>query len=147
MIDLSYAGYLLFVVPGFCSVWTYRHFTESGKMGEFEYAVWSFLWGVPQFLFFGFIASWEKTASLSIPLNNPGAILGSLVGISLVLVLGESFISGFIAARLSRGGLFIWIDKKLFWLLDKPMDINSKPHQDKTAQTSRIADKNVEIKS
>jgi hypothetical protein len=117
--DLSYAGYLLFVVPGFCLVWTYRHFTRSQKIGEFEYAVWSFLWGVPLLLCFGWIASWRHDPLLQTPLNSPGAVLGSLVGISLSIAIGGSFLLGFVAAFLSRIGLFGWINKKLFCLLDK----------------------------
>jgi len=116
--DLSYTSYLLFVIPGFCLVWTYRHFTKSSKIGEFEYAAWSFLWGVPQFLLAGFIISWRHASLPAVPPNNPGALLGSLVGISSGLAIGGSFLLGFTAAHLSRTGLFSWIDKKLFQLIE-----------------------------
>jgi len=131
--DLSYAAYLLFVVPGFCLVWTYRHFTESGKIGEFEYAAWSFLWGVVVFVLFCLIVSWEHISFPPVPLNDLGALLGSLVGISIGLALGGAFAFGFIGATLSRLGLFQWIDKQIFHLLDKsPVLVQNKLTPDRS---------------
>lgn len=101
----------------------YRHFTESQKIGEFEYAVWSFLWGVVLFLSFDFVISREHISLPPIPLNNPGALLGSLVGMSLGLAVGGAFALGFLGAFLSRLGLFPWIDKVMFWLLNKPREL------------------------
>lgn len=40
---------LLFVVPGFLVVWTFRYFSKSTKQGEFEYLGLSFVWGMVLF--------------------------------------------------------------------------------------------------
>ncbi|MBL8029777.1 MAG: hypothetical protein JNN11_00840 [Candidatus Doudnabacteria bacterium] len=39
--------YLLFIIPGFIVVWSYRFFSKhKSNIGEFEYAGLSFIWGL-----------------------------------------------------------------------------------------------------
>ncbi len=116
--DFAYIGYLLFVVPGFFLVWTYRHFTNAEKIGEFEYAAWSFFFGVFLFIADIYILSINNKSLPPIPINNIADLLGSIIGISLGIVLGSSFLIGYIGAFISRMGLFRWVDKKLFKFLD-----------------------------
>jgi hypothetical protein len=111
--DLNYISYLLFVVPGFCFVWTYKHFTKAQKIGEFEYAAWSFLWGVPLLLLVNKIISLLHINLPAIPPNNPAALLGSFAGFSFCSAI-IVFPLGFFAAWIAHRGLFQWIDKKLF---------------------------------
>ena len=115
--DLAYTGYLLFVVPGFCLVWTYRHFTKAPKIGEFEYAVWSLLWGAVLTLLLGVVLKLENNPGPTLPLNNPAALLGGLLGISLAIATGLAFPLGFLGASISDRGFFAWIDKLSFKLL------------------------------
>jgi hypothetical protein len=115
--DLTYAGYILFVIPGFTLVWTYRHFTKATKIGEFEYAAWSFLWGVILFLTTGTLLKFQNSILPSVPLNDIGAVIGSLLGISLGTAMSLSFPLGLVGVVIARLGFFDWIDKKLFKLL------------------------------
>ena len=117
---ITYIGYALFVIPGFVLVWTYRHFTRAPKIGEFQYAAWSFFWGVIEFMVLvGIPIQLGYTHLPTVPLDNPAALLGSLVGISVPLAAIGSFPLGFIGAQISRAGFFKFIDKKLFNLLRK----------------------------
>lgn len=43
--NLSDVHYLLFIIPGFVLVWSYRFFGKDNPIGEFEYAALSFIWG------------------------------------------------------------------------------------------------------
>ncbi len=117
--DIAYAGYLLFVIPGFVLIWTYRHFTKAKKIGEFEYAAWSFFWGAALFLVVIGIVTKFGYAPVPVPLNNPAAIIGSLVAISLALATVGAIPLAFIGAQISRMGLFKFVDKGLFKLLKK----------------------------
>ncbi len=52
---LSDIQYLLFIIPGFVVVWTYRFFAKPKPVGEFEYAGLSFVWGIILVSLTGFI--------------------------------------------------------------------------------------------
>jgi hypothetical protein len=45
-------NFLLFVVPGFIIVWTFRYFTHSKKTGDFELLGLSFVWGLISLLIY-----------------------------------------------------------------------------------------------
>jgi len=107
----------MFVIPGFALVWTFRHFTKVPKIGEFEYAAWSFLWGVFLTMFFGVLLKIEHNPGPILPLDNPAAYLGGLIGYALAVATGLAFPLGFIGAAISERGFFKWIDKQLFRLL------------------------------
>jgi hypothetical protein len=49
MIDLDVLNYFVVILGGFGVVWSFRHFTgrSKEKIGEFEYAALSTLWGIP----------------------------------------------------------------------------------------------------
>lgn len=53
--NLSDVQYLLFIIPGFVVVWTYRFFSKPKPIGEFEYAGLSFIWGIILVASTGFI--------------------------------------------------------------------------------------------
>lgn len=45
LFNLSDIHYLLFIIPGFVLIWSYRFFAKAKPIGEFEYAALSFIWG------------------------------------------------------------------------------------------------------
>lgn len=105
-ISISDAGYLLFVIPGGVLVWTYKHFTKSAKMGEFEYALWSFIWGVVIFLLEVKVLELTHTDLPNTPTNDPAAFIGSLLGFSLAIATSLAIPIGYIAALLVNRGFF-----------------------------------------
>lgn len=117
--DLTYIGYLIFVFPGFCLVWTYRHFTKAGNIGEFEYAAWSFLWGTFLFLLLGYFEKMRGIPLPTISLDNPAAQLGGFTGFSLGQAFLLAFPLGFMGALLSHFGMFNALDKGLHWVLKR----------------------------
>lgn len=101
-------------------MWTFRHFTDSKDIGEFEYAVWSLLWGSVLFLLIvGVGLRFCGYSAPTVPLNDPAALLGSAVGMGLAIAFGTSPIVGFIGAGIARAGFFRWIDRKLSRFLDR----------------------------
>lgn len=116
--DLNLITYLLFVIPGFCFVWTFRHFTKAQKIGEFEYAVWSFIFGSVIFLLFGCIQIYRKMEMPVVDFSDPSQLLGALLGTGLGLAIVMSFPLGFIFAYFSKIGIFKFVDQKLNKLLD-----------------------------
>jgi len=44
-------NFLIFIVPGFITVWTFRYFTKSEKKGDFEFLLLSFFWGLMSLFF------------------------------------------------------------------------------------------------
>lgn len=118
--DLSIIGYLLFIIPGFCLVWTFRHFTKSKNgIGEFEYAGWSFLWGIALFFLDIWIMKITRTPLPQTSTNDPIRVAGAFLGMGLAIAIGLSFPLGYFGAVISKWGLFKWIDKKLFRLIEK----------------------------
>lgn len=39
-------NFLVFIIPGFLTVWVFRYFTKSNKRGDFELLGLSFVWGL-----------------------------------------------------------------------------------------------------
>lgn len=118
--SLSAAGYILFVIPGFIAVWTFRHFTGSkDKLGEFEYVMWSSIWGF--ILLFSIIVSglYIEHKDIPIPLNSSMSFLTSAIGMSLILTSIAAPLAGYIVAALSKTGVFAWLDAISIRLLDR----------------------------
>lgn len=116
--DLTIIGYLLLIVPGFCFVWTYRHFSKLEKIGDFEYAIWSFLWG---FILFLLTVKYIQIAHISLPptsTNEPISFASASLGIGFSTAILFSFPLGYIGAFFYRIGLFSWINKRLLQLLE-----------------------------
>ena len=116
--DLAYIGYLLFVFPGFCFVWTYRHFSKASKISDFEWAAWSFLFGTALFFLTMLFASISNAKLPAIPLNDPAAEIGGFLGTGLAIATGLAFPLGFICAGISKSGAFKEIDTTLSRLLE-----------------------------
>jgi hypothetical protein len=116
--ELAYIGYLLFVFPGFCFLWTYRHFTRAPKMGEFEWAGWSFVFGVLLFFLTMYLVGITGTELPAISLTDPAAALGGFLGTGLGITTAASFPLGFACAVVSKKGLFSKVDRALFHLLE-----------------------------
>lgn len=115
--DIVYLAYLLFIFPGFCFVWTYRHFTKKPKLGEFEYAAWSFLFGI--LMFWIVFSTGGEELDFMMDLNKPFELFSHGLGAGLGVALAASFPLGFMGAVISKWGLFTWIDKILFKLIEK----------------------------
>jgi hypothetical protein len=117
--DFAYIGYLLFVIPGFCFIWTYRHFTKAAKLGEFEYAAWSLLFGTLLFLIVISLALWNGHSDIAFNPNDPSSTIGSVLGIALGVAITASFPLGFACAGLARSGFFRYVDDSCFKMLQK----------------------------
>jgi hypothetical protein len=44
--QIGFTEILTFVIPGFITVWSFRNFTHSKKIGDFEYLGLSIFWGL-----------------------------------------------------------------------------------------------------
>jgi hypothetical protein len=117
--DLTTIGYLLFIVPGFCLVWTYRHFTKAEKIGDFEYAIWSFLWGSVLLILIAKLIQIRHILLPSISMDEPILLAAAFLGMGLAIIVVLALPLGYIGALLCKLRLFEWIDKKLFWLIEK----------------------------
>lgn len=71
---ISDLHFLMFVLPGFIVVWSFRRLTKSKRDSGFEYFMLSFVWGFILFLFIVFL---ENKGFLDKSLlNNPYTIMG-----------------------------------------------------------------------
>ena len=52
--------FLLFVIPGFLVVWTFRYFSKAKIQGEFEYLGLSFVWGMILFFIVAVLSYFVK---------------------------------------------------------------------------------------
>ena len=87
--------FFIFVIPGFITVWSFRHFIESKEKADFEYFALSVFWGLVMLLLYGLLSKQENFIKL---LKNPyfGAvalsILGALMGwIGSILIKMKCF--------------------------------------------------------
>lgn len=71
---------LIFTIPGFFLVWSYKDFGKSNKISDFEYLMFSLFWGLFMVAIFSSLVKKETIFPL---LQNPyaGAITFSLLGI------------------------------------------------------------------
>jgi hypothetical protein len=83
-------NYLLFVIPGFAVVWTFRRsLGVTDRMSEIEWAVWSFWWGA--LFMMGTFAGlpYLGQAPPSVALNNLGGVDGVIAAlVPLGLIVG-----------------------------------------------------------
>ncbi len=70
--SLNDLSFLLFVIPGFITVWSYRYSTYSEKKADFELLGLSFFWGIVIAAFYGYIAK-DKKEAIQLFSNNPYA--------------------------------------------------------------------------
>jgi predicted membrane protein len=76
-------NFLIFLIPGFVTVWSFRYFSNINRKGDFEFLGLSFIWGMIILSVFGLIVQEEyRVAKL---LSNPyaAAITLSLLGLIL----------------------------------------------------------------
>src|SRR4030042_901427 len=98
-VPISDLSFLIFIIPGFITVWSFRYFTKSKKTGDFEFLGLSFFWGLATlfltFLYFKFLGSQEEFQKV---LENPyaAAFALSLFG----------FIFGWVGGVLSKEKCF-----------------------------------------
>ncbi len=83
-------NYLMFIIPGFVVVWTYRFFVKPKPIGEFEYAGLSFLWGVILFLI-----GMELNQILNVNIENASVYSFALIFSFYGIILG--WLGGFVA--------------------------------------------------
>lgn len=117
--DLTAIGYVLLIIPGFLLVWTFRHFTKSKEIGGFEYAAWSFVWGVAQLFFINFYIGVIGVKLPLIPINDELFFAAGALGIGMGS-LAFSLLFGLIGAFFSNIGIFCWIDNFVSKILQKP---------------------------
>jgi len=67
----SEQNFLIFILPGFITVWTFRYFTNSKKSGDLEFLILSFIWG---FLILLFNEWTSAKVELDKLLQNPYAV-------------------------------------------------------------------------
>ena len=56
-LQLSEINFLIFIIPGFVVVWTFRFFTGNKKQGEFEYVGLSFVWGLVLYILVWYLST------------------------------------------------------------------------------------------
>ncbi len=119
--DVAYLAYVLFVIPGFVLVWSYRHFTKAKQIGDFEYAAWSLVWGTLIFILIGLMIKIRgifgtiiESFTIVLDPNNPLELLSTALAVCLILVTIIAFPVGYFGAWLSAKGCFRSIDKVLF---------------------------------
>jgi len=80
--QINFSDVLIFVIPGFITVWSFRNFTHSKKTGDFEYFGLSIFWGLVMVLLNSLIAEQNEFEKI---LGNPiaAAIAFSVIGASL----------------------------------------------------------------
>jgi hypothetical protein len=61
------SNFFIFVIPGFITVWSFRFFRDSKKIGEFEYFVASVFWGLITLLFFEYLPTQDEKKLLQNP--------------------------------------------------------------------------------
>lgn len=83
MIDqaIDMTTFLLFIIPGFITVWSYRYATYSEKTGEFELIGLSFFWGVTILLL---VAALAPSGALNAALDDRWRLSGVAFAFSLV---------------------------------------------------------------
>lgn len=76
-------NFLIFTIPGFLTVWSFRYFSNSKKTGDFEFLGLSFIWGLIMLLVFELIV--KEGYRVERLLNNPyaAALVLSLLGFIL----------------------------------------------------------------
>ena len=94
--------FLIFTIPGFLVVWSFRFFTQSKREGDFEYLGLSFVWGFILLILFGnlFRGQVENVSNLY--------ALASLLSIGAIVL-------GWIGSQIARRS----ITKKIVELLRK----------------------------
>jgi hypothetical protein len=104
MLEISFdlVHILIFVIPGFIIVWSFRYFTDSKKSADFEYFALSTFWGLLNLLFYELISRAENVKSL---LQNPYAATFVLSIFGLII--------GWFGGVLSRTD---WFQKIINWL-------------------------------
>ncbi len=114
-ISASDLNYLLFVIPGFMVIWSYRHFTRAEKMGEFEYAAWSLIWGI---FFMMATYTWGNFIGRPFPniaLDNLGGLNGVIAALTPLAVLigyvGAVLYHRFYLSKIHKL-LLSWVGKK-----------------------------------
>lgn len=96
-------NFLIFIIPGFLTVWSFRYFAESQKKGDFEFLGLSFIWGLIMLIIFQLIN--KEDYRIERLLSNPysAAIILSLFG----------FISGWFGNQIIQWG---WFKKIIIFL-------------------------------
>jgi peptidoglycan/LPS O-acetylase OafA/YrhL len=99
-------NFLIFIIPGFLTVWSFRYFTESKKKGDFEFLGLSFIWGLIMLIIFQLIN--KKNYPVERLLSNPyaAAVVLSLFG----------FISGWLGNQIIQ---WKWFRKLINFLKSK----------------------------
>ena len=83
-INIDTIHFFIFVIPGAITVWAFRYFRKSKKMGDFEYLALSAFWGLMMLATLSFFIP-EEAARL---LKNPYALALSF---SIVGLFGSFF--------------------------------------------------------
>lgn len=94
MIDPSVLNYFLVVLGGFSVVWSYRcvRNQQEKKIGEFEYAAFSALWGIPVFLLYVWLGRpgaevWDTMFKIPMLTTPILALIGGTMGLIGALIM------------------------------------------------------------
>jgi len=78
----------ILIVPGFLTVWVFRYFHKSNKIGEFEYAGLSIVWGLLLFALIGLLEYLGILRGLDkVHLDNQGEIFGLAIILSFLGII------------------------------------------------------------
>jgi len=97
-IPLDIYNFLIFIIPGFVAVWTFRYFTSSNKKGDFEFLGLSFIWGLILLVITEYLSQIAYGAEHEQKINK---LLGNPYAMALVQSV-TAFIIGAAGAFLSK---------------------------------------------
>lgn len=118
--DLAFLAFLIFTIPGFCFVWTFRHFAQLPKLGDFEYAEWSFLCGIALLFFYILISDGTGPESRVLNFEKPLELFSTSIALGLGISILLSFPLGYALAGIHRYfGWFSLINQKLLNLIKR----------------------------
>ena len=85
---ISMFQFFVFIIPGFVTVWSYRFFSNSGKIGEFEYFAASCFWGLMMIEVYEFLCLIVSKRELIHNFFNDPYSTVSIFCLSLLTLLG-----------------------------------------------------------
>ena len=121
-LDPNVLNYFLVVLGGFGVVWSFRFFKGRRKerIGEFEYAAFSALWGIPVFMFF--LTTMNRSPEYAQVISNVSSV--PMLATPALFILGVFF--GSLAAGLINFGSFILRYREKIFMFCKELLIKAR---------------------
>lgn len=105
-------NFLIFLLPGFITVWSFRYLTRSTKKGEFELIGLSFLWGMILTALLGFLSLIPFVPPF------PDTTFQTFYSVGLALS-GFGFLLGIVGAYIVHRKWFSALKEKFFTIIER----------------------------